>query len=91
MEDASVFRNVRASDPGLGPVLDRLGEEHVVIHEVLDGVDRGLVDFVGKPDDFTAIDDAIDLLAGTLLSHLAYEERELLDPLSRFGFYAGQV
>jgi hypothetical protein len=23
----------------------------------------------------------------TLLSHLAYEERELIDPLARYGFY----
>jgi hypothetical protein len=36
-----------------------------------------------------ALDDvqhAIDLLTDTLLSHLAYEERELIGPLARHGF-----
>jgi hypothetical protein len=27
-----------------------------------------------------------DQLSDTLLSHLAYEERELIDPLARYGF-----
>jgi hypothetical protein len=30
---------------------------------------------------------AIDLLTDTLLSHLSYEERELVEPLARLGFY----
>ena len=46
---------------------------------------------VGAPGDFTEIDEAVELLAETLLSHLAYEEREITEPLSRFGFYAGQI
>jgi hypothetical protein len=28
----------------------------------------------------------VDLLTDTLLSHLAYEERELIGPLARHGF-----
>jgi hypothetical protein len=31
----------------------------------------------------------VDLLSDTLLSHLSYEERELVEPLARFGFQAG--
>jgi len=30
---------------------------------------------------------AVDLLSDALLSHLAYEERELVEPLARLGFY----
>jgi hypothetical protein len=30
--------------------------------------------------------DAVDLLTDTLLSHLSYEERELVEPLARLGF-----
>jgi hypothetical protein len=30
---------------------------------------------------------AADLLTDTLLSHLAYEERELVEPLARLSFY----
>ena len=30
---------------------------------------------------------AVDLLSDALLSHLSYEERELVEPLARLGFY----
>ncbi|HTX26642.1 MAG TPA: LLM class flavin-dependent oxidoreductase [Streptosporangiaceae bacterium] len=87
LEDTAVFPHLRARDAGLGPVLDRLHEEHVIIHGVLDSVDRALVSFVGRPDDFTGLQDAVDLLTDTLLSHLSYEERELVEPLARYGYY----
>jgi hypothetical protein len=29
----------------------------------------------------------VDLLTDTLLSHLSYEERELVEPLARLGYY----
>ena len=93
LEDHSVFTHLRRRDPDLGAVLDRLQEEHVVIHDVLEQVDDALVGLVGAPsygdDATTALDElqrALDLLTDTLLSHLAYEERELIDPLARYGF-----
>ncbi|WP_340536835.1 LLM class flavin-dependent oxidoreductase [Nocardioides sp. GXZ039] len=89
LEDTAVFPHLRHADPGLAPVLDRLVEEHHVIHDVLDRFDRALVALVAD-EDGTALDgveDAVDLLSDTLLSHLAYEERELLGPLARFGYY----
>ena len=36
IEDASFFPQLRRADPRLGPVLDRLSEEHRVIHDVLE-------------------------------------------------------
>jgi hypothetical protein len=33
----------------------------------------------------------MDLLTDALLSHLAYEEQQIVEPLARFGFYPGQV
>jgi hemerythrin-like domain-containing protein len=91
LEDDSIFPHLRAREPELEPVLDRLAEEHLAIHDVLDGVDRALVAFVTRPEDFTALQDAVDLLTDTLLSHLSYEEREIVEPLARLGFYPGQV
>jgi hypothetical protein len=38
------------------------------------------------PDGDQQVRDAADLLTETLLSHLAYEERELVEPLARLGF-----
>ncbi|MCW2805636.1 MAG: Luciferase-like monooxygenase [Propionibacteriaceae bacterium] len=91
MEDASIFPHLRRSDQDLGAVLDRLTEEHHVIHEVLELLDERLVEFIAAPDDFTGLQDAIDLLTDTLLSHLAYEEDQLVEPLARLGFYPNQV
>lgn len=87
LEDVVVFPYLRARDNGLGPVLDRLQEEHRVIHGVLDTVDRALVNYISQSGDTSELTDAADLLTDTLLSHLAYEERELIDPLARYGFY----
>lgn len=91
LEDASVFPHLRSAEPGLAPVLDRLQEEHLVIHDVIEQVDRALVTFVSEPEDFTALDEAVDALSDTLLSHLSYEEEQLVEPLARVGLYAGQL
>ena len=95
LEDASVFPHLGAAEPGLRPVLDRLAAEHHVIHEVLEGVDRALVELVGAPadgaPDYGPLQDAVDAMTDTLLSHFAYEEEQLVEPLARHGFYAEQV
>jgi hypothetical protein len=65
------------------PVVDRLASEHVVIHEVLDSMDRALVAFVADPASGNQLRRAADELSDTLLSHLSYEERELVEPLAR--------
>jgi hypothetical protein len=89
LEDASVFPHLRRSDPSAAPVLDRLQEEHVVIHGLLDSLDSALVALVRESDEaaLEAVGGAIDMLAARLLSHLAYEERELRGPLARHGFF----
>ena len=84
IEDAAVFPHLARHEPGLVPVLNRLEEEHLVIHGVLEHVDRALVALVDGGD-LADLRAAIDLLSDTLRSHLSYEERELVEPLSRFG------
>ncbi|UAL29596.1 LLM class flavin-dependent oxidoreductase [Nocardioides rotundus] len=92
LEDRSIFPHLRHTEPGLAPVLDRLEEEHHVIHDVLEQFDRALVRLVTEDgtgrageDVLQGVQDAVDLLTDTLLSHLAYEERELIGPLARHG------
>jgi hypothetical protein len=88
LEDQSVFPHLRHREPELVPVLDRLGEEHETIADLLERVDRALVSLVaGDEHGIAAVQDAIDLLTDALLSHFAYEERELIEPLARYGFY----
>jgi hypothetical protein len=91
LEDEAVFPHLRSADATLAPVIDRLEQEHVVIHDVLEQVDRALVALVAHPGDLEPLQQAIDLLTDTLLSHLAYEEQQNIEPLARLGFYPGQV
>jgi hemerythrin-like domain-containing protein len=87
IEDQSVFPHLRRRDPRLAPVLDRLQEEHHLIHDVLDAVDQALVALVSRPDGMNGLRAAVDQLTDSLLSHLSYEERELIEPLARHSFY----
>ncbi|MDQ6741413.1 MAG: LLM class flavin-dependent oxidoreductase [Candidatus Dormibacteraeota bacterium] len=91
LEDASIFPHLARSEPDLTPVIDRLTEEHLVIHEAIQEVDRALVRHMTQPETHDGIQVAIDYLTDTLLSHLAYEEQELVEPLARLGFYPDQV
>jgi Luciferase-like monooxygenase/Hemerythrin HHE cation binding domain len=84
IEDRSLFPDLRVRDASLGPVIDRLELEHDIIAQVLDDVDRALVTLVSEPHAIDQLRRAVDLLSDTLVSHLSYEERMLLEPLARF-------
>lgn len=92
LEDRSIFPHLRRSEAVLADVLDRLEQEHLVIHDVLEQLDEALVHLVGTDGTgsvgagaLDALQHQVDLLTDTLLSHLAYEERELLEPIARHG------
>ncbi len=91
LENRAVFPHLRQADPGLGPVIDRLEQEHSIIHELVAGIDPVLVDLVRSPGDFGRLQNAVDVLTGAIESHLSYEEQQITEPLSRFGFYPGQL
>jgi hypothetical protein len=85
IEDQALFPQLRRADPRLTPVVDRLEQEHRTIHDVLEAVDQALVALVDGSGDIADLRRAVDLLDDTLLSHLSYEERELVEPLARLG------
>ena len=88
LEDSSVFPHLGRADPRLQAVLDRLGEEHEVIAELLERIDAALVALVAsEPGAMERVREAVDLIAEAMASHFSYEERELIEPLSRLGFY----
>ena len=91
LEDDAIFPHLVRSEPALGPVIERLGEEHLTIHDAILAVDRALVDHINQPTDYSPIQAAIDALTDALLSHLSYEEFEIVEPLARLGFYPGQI
>ncbi|HEX6149220.1 LLM class flavin-dependent oxidoreductase [Nocardioides sp.] len=93
LEDRSVFPHLRRVEPGLVPVLDRLEEEHLLIHGVLEEFDRALVRLVtdegsGRSGEaaLAEVQRVVDRLSETLLDHLDYEEKHLVEPLDRHGF-----
>ncbi|HEV7711218.1 MAG TPA: LLM class flavin-dependent oxidoreductase [Asanoa sp.] len=85
IEDQSMLPNLRQADARLAPVTLRLEAEHKVIHQVIESVDRALVALVGGEGDLKGLRAEVDLLTDTLLSHLSYEERSLVEPLARYG------
>jgi alkanesulfonate monooxygenase SsuD/methylene tetrahydromethanopterin reductase-like flavin-dependent oxidoreductase (luciferase family)/hemerythrin-like domain-containing protein len=88
LEDRSVFPHLRRQEEALGPVIDRLETEHEQIADMLERVDRALVALVAAEEDgIDRVGRAMDLLTDALLSHFSYEERELVEPLARHGFY----
>jgi hypothetical protein len=91
MEDEAIYPHLRRSQDSLAAVLGRLAHEHHAIGELFEEIDTALVHLARHPDDIAPVSDAIDLLTDALLSHFAYEERELVGPLARYGFYPSQV
>jgi alkanesulfonate monooxygenase SsuD/methylene tetrahydromethanopterin reductase-like flavin-dependent oxidoreductase (luciferase family) len=88
IEDQSVFPHLARSDERLGAVLARLAEEHETIATLLDGADEALVGLVSEePHALGRVREAIDAITDAMGSHFSYEERELVEPLARLGFY----
>jgi hypothetical protein len=86
LEDTSLFTGLRRMDGRLAPVTGRLSEEHEVIAGLLSRVDAALVALVTDPvRGMPAVRASVDLLTDALLSHLSYEEQQLVEPLARYG------
>lgn len=88
LEDQGLFVALRKAEESLAPVLTRLEREHEVIAEVLTKVDEALVAMIEDPARLDEVRDRVELLADQLLSHLGYEEEELVEPLGRFDILA---
>jgi len=86
LESTALFPGLARLDSRLAPVTARLHAEHEVIAGVLNRVDSALVSLVTDPvRGMRIVRAAVDLLTDALLSHLSYEEYQLLEPLARFG------
>ena len=89
LEDQALFPQLRRAEPRLKPVIERLEQEHHIIHDVLERVDRSLVALVDGAGDVAQLRESVNLLSDSLLSHLSYEERQLVGPLSRLSLFTG--
>ena len=62
-----------------------------MIHDAVQAVDRRWSTTSTGPTTTSRSSRRSTLLTDALLSHLSYEEHEIVEPLARHGFYAGQV
>ena len=86
IESTQLFPGLSRLDGRLAPVTERLHAEHEIIAGLLSRVDAALVALVTDPvRGMPALEAAVDLLTDALLSHLSYEEHQLLEPLAHFG------
>ncbi|MEU5401419.1 LLM class flavin-dependent oxidoreductase [Streptomyces sp. NPDC005963] len=83
IEDQYMFPELREKQPSLGPVVERLEQEHEVIAEALARLDAALVVLVQDDSQLGEVQDLTQVLDRILISHLDYEEAELVEPLDR--------
>ncbi|MEV4458139.1 LLM class flavin-dependent oxidoreductase [Microbispora sp. NPDC049633] len=83
IEDEHMFPMLASAQESLAPVVARLEQEHEVIAGVLTELDAALIAMIEDPDRLDGVRDQVDLLSDVLLSHLRYEEEELVEPIAR--------
>lgn len=83
IEDQVMFPGLASREPGLGPVVTRLGEEHEAVAGLLSALDDALVAMVTAGDGVDQVRARTDELATRLLAHLDYEEEQLLPVIGR--------
>ncbi len=74
IEDVVLYPQLRAAGAELHLVLDRLAEEHLVVHEVLERLDAALVALVRDGAGLEVVGPLFQHLRALLESHFAYEE-----------------
>jgi hypothetical protein len=77
MEDVAFFPSLRAANPAIAPVVDKLEADHRVVSDLLDEVEEAAAAL--DEDDCEAsrrrVADGLEGLARELLEHLDFEER----------------
>jgi hypothetical protein len=86
-EDAHLFPAVRAGDPELTTIVDRLQSEHREISDLLDAVENAANGLgLDEPTDRDRLVTALATMADSLLRHLAFEESVLQTALRGWTF-----
>ncbi len=85
IEDSRMFTDLQSRDESLAPVIERLSEEHEMIAGILTRLDEALVLMVDDSSELPGVQAEVERLSEVLLSHLDYEEEELLGPIANLG------
>ncbi len=85
LEDAAFFPSLRAANPAIHTVVDKLEDDHRKVSDLLDAVEEG-ADILTKIDSDSVrrgIVDTLKVLSERLLEHLDYEELNVGPTLRR--------
>ena len=83
IEDAHIFPQARTLEDGhYAPVVDQLHREHELVHGLLLAIDAAVVATMDGSGPLGDVLDRIRELGELLISHFAYEETELAEPLA---------
>lgn len=82
-ESVLLFPRLRRTNPGLGPVVDKLEADHATVSDLLDDVSAAAADLAGQEEPATRkrLIDALADLSTVLLAHLDYEEEHIAGTL----------
>jgi iron-sulfur cluster repair protein YtfE (RIC family) len=86
-EDALLFPALRAADPEIEPVVDRLEADHARVADLLDDVEAAARELTDDDGDEArgGVVEALQQLHGHLLEHVDFEEREAGPAIRRLG------
>ena len=86
IEDQHMFPALREASGTLKEVIDRLSQEHLVIHQLLDALEAAAVNAIQQPggETFSDLKAAFLALERFVRSHFGYEQEELEEAL---GYY----
>ena len=86
LEDRALFPELRRTNPSLGPVVDRLQEDHRRVAGLLEDVEAAAESLDGEdtPAARASVATALEALAGHLLAHLELEETSIAETLRRW-------
>jgi hypothetical protein len=86
IEDHSMFPALRHGSDGLRKVVDRLSQEHLIIHQLLEALHDKAVNAVSEPgrETFVGLKAAFLALERVVRSHFGYEQGELEEALGYF-------
>jgi hypothetical protein len=86
IEDESIFPVLREGSDGLRRVVERLSEEHAVVHQLLERLHAHAIKAVQEPgsETFAALKAAFLALDRVVRSHFGYEQEELEEALGYF-------
>lgn len=86
IEDQAIFPTLGSKSAAFKRVVDRLQQEHVIVHDLLVRLIDAINTLITAPDpeNFATVRELYDALEKVLLSHFGYEEDSIGDAL---GFY----